>query len=504
MGWDGEDDSSDLRETEHFIPESCKATHTLNVQNGTQYQALNISIDASSLAGDADRGALIGPPVASEGFEVDQVVFEQSSISQNEHGIEQNISDFQALMNILKGNIGTGVLAMPIAFKHAGLWIGTVGTLLMGALAVYCMHLLLISSKVIAKRVGKQSLNYAETLQYSMETSELATLKRFSKSGRGIVNLLLLVTQLGFCCIYIVFVATSIKYTVEAYVSNGPNLWVYELCITALILPYCMIRDLASLSPFCFFANVITLVGMVLIFCNLVTDIPNYASLPAIGMLSGLPLFFGTAIFAFEGISLVLPLENSMRDQRLFSGWCGVLNLAMVTVICLYTAVGFFGYIKYGSDVLGSITLNLPTDHWYFLAVKPIFAISLFISYNVQLYVPVKIVMPWLIRRRSLQTRTQKTTAECLVRVFFVVLTAALAMAIPHLDLLISLVGAVASSSLALILPAIIQALVVYSQSPRSPWRTLIYITDALIVLFGFIGFISGTYTSIVEIVKTF
>jgi hypothetical protein len=46
------------------------------------------------------------------------------------------------------------------------------------------MHLLVISSKVVAKRVGKESLNYAETLQFSMETSGIPIFWRFSKSGR--------------------------------------------------------------------------------------------------------------------------------------------------------------------------------------------------------------------------------------------------------------------------------------------------------------------------------
>ena len=33
----------------------------------------------------------------------------------------------------------------------------------------------------------------------------------------------------------------------------------------------------------------------------------------------------------------------------LFSqGWNGVLNTSMVMVSCLYIAVGFFGYLKYG------------------------------------------------------------------------------------------------------------------------------------------------------------
>lgn len=37
----------------------------------------------------------------------------------------------------------------------------------------------------------------------------------------------------------------------------------------------------------------------------------------------------------------------------------GVLNTSMIIVGCLYTAVGFFGYLKYGEEIMGSVTLNL-------------------------------------------------------------------------------------------------------------------------------------------------
>ena len=77
-----------------------------------------------------------------------------------------------------------------------------------------------------------------------------------------------------------------------------------------------------------------------------------------------LPLFFGTAVYAFEGIGVVLPIENQMKDKNELRGPAGVLNTSMVTVTCLYIAVAFFGYLKYGENVLGSITLNLPVEQW--------------------------------------------------------------------------------------------------------------------------------------------
>ena len=51
-----------------------------------------------------------------------------------------------------------------------------------------------------------------------------------------------------------------------------------------------------------------------------------------------------------------------MRTPSDMKGWNGVLNTSMVLVSCLYIAVGFFGYLKYGDQAAGSITLNLPVD----------------------------------------------------------------------------------------------------------------------------------------------
>ena len=75
-----------------------------------------------------------------------------------------------------------------------------------------------------------------------------------------------------------------------------------------------------------------------------------------------LPLFFGTAIFAIEGISVVLPIENQMKYPKDMLGWNGVLMTSMSLVVALYVGMGFYGYLKYGEDIAGSISLNLPPE----------------------------------------------------------------------------------------------------------------------------------------------
>jgi solute carrier family 36 (proton-coupled amino acid transporter) len=60
----------------------------------------------------------------------------------------------------------------------------------------------------------------------------------------------------------------------------------------------------------------------------------------------------------------VMPLENNMKNPQNFLGCFNVLNTAMVMIVSLFTLVGFFGFLKYGPEVQGSISLDLPEDEW--------------------------------------------------------------------------------------------------------------------------------------------
>lgn len=48
----------------------------------------------------------------------------------------------ETLIHLLKGSLGTGILAMPYAFHNAGLILGFFGTLFIGSLCTYCLHVL--------------------------------------------------------------------------------------------------------------------------------------------------------------------------------------------------------------------------------------------------------------------------------------------------------------------------------------------------------------------------
>ena len=76
-----------------------------------------------------------------------------------------------------------------------------------------------------------------------------------------------------------------------------------------------------------------------------------------------------------------------------------------------------------------------------------------------------------------------------------------LAELIPHLALFISLVGSLAGAALALLFPPLIELLCYYGQKRLTP---AVWIRNLILMSFGFLGFTTGTYSSLRQIILVF
>ncbi|KFB51781.1 AGAP010701-PA-like protein [Anopheles sinensis] len=56
--------------------------------------------------------------------------------------IEKPNTTTGSLIHLLKSSLGTGILAMPVAFKNAGLLFGAIGTVVIGLICTHCVHIL--------------------------------------------------------------------------------------------------------------------------------------------------------------------------------------------------------------------------------------------------------------------------------------------------------------------------------------------------------------------------
>lgn len=57
--------------------------------------------------------------------------------------------DMETFIHLLKGSLGSGILAMPLAFMNAGLIFGLVATALIGFVCTYCVHILVRFATII-------------------------------------------------------------------------------------------------------------------------------------------------------------------------------------------------------------------------------------------------------------------------------------------------------------------------------------------------------------------
>ncbi|KAJ4946359.1 hypothetical protein JOQ06_024026 [Pogonophryne albipinna] len=245
----------------------------------------------------------------------------------------------------------------------------------------------------------------------------------------------------------------------------------YMLCFLPAIVLLVFVPDLKYLAPLSLVANILMTASLILIYFYSLTNIQYPIDLPKVGRLKDYPLFFGTAIFAFEGIGVVLPLENKMNRPQSF---IPVLYLGMGIVTFLYITLGTIGTYQ---------------------GVKLLYSFGIFITFALQFYVPAEILIPPVLARVSVRW---ERPVDMLLRTVLVLFTCALAILIPELDLVISLVGSVSSSFLALIFPPILQILTFHTEG-LSP---LVTIKNAAISLIGLIGFITGTYIAIEKIIE--
>lgn len=88
----------------------------------------------------------------------------------------------ETLLHLLKGSLGTGILAMPKAFLFAGYLSGSIGTVVIGFVCTFCIRLLITCEYELCRRRRVPSLTYPATFEMALEEGPriLRGLSRYS------------------------------------------------------------------------------------------------------------------------------------------------------------------------------------------------------------------------------------------------------------------------------------------------------------------------------------
>lgn len=382
--------------------------------------------------------------------------------------------------NVFKAFIGSNFLGMPYAFSRAGIYAGIIGILIIALVTDHCCKLLVHCKNHLLD--SKEVKTYGDV-----------GVRLMGRPGKIIVDIFLVFTQMGFCIGYSIFISQNIN---SFFPSNVADLHPapHEVSIVAMIitglavLPFCFVKQVKQLGPFSLIADVTLLFGMVIVLSydrmDKVWDFKGFN-------LAGIPIFFGLVTSSFEGIGLVVPVEQTMsryRDRYTF-----LLDMTLATVTLLLGGFGMLGYLTYGDDTNSVITLNLPAGPLT-TVVKICLIIAIVFTYPMQLF-PVTEIFDYLIFKQP--SNGYFNLKGNILRAVCVLFTATIGFFVPFFGLISGLIGALGSSALSFILPVVFHLIMFRKESS---WWVLG--KNVVILLFGFAALIVGTIFAIKDIVN--
>jgi proton-coupled amino acid transporter len=286
-----------------------------------------------------------------------------------------NNSSFNAALLLLKSFVGTGVLFLPRAFLNGGMLFSSLVLLGVAALSFHCFVLLINTRNKVEASFG-----------------EIGGIL-YGKWMRALILFSIVLSQIGFVSAYIVFTAENLQAFVLAVSKCKEFIDIKFMVLMQLVifLPLSLIRDIGKLGFTALIADAFIMLGLIylyyydiatIVFNKGISDITLFNS-------STWTLFIGTAIFTFEGVGLIIPIQESMRRPDKFPG---VLAVVMVIITVLFTSIGALSYAAYGSHTRTVVILNLPQDSKLVNAVQFLYSLAILLSTPLQLFPAIRIM----------------------------------------------------------------------------------------------------------------
>lgn len=344
-------------------------------------------------------------------------------------------SPMGAALLLLKSFVGTGVLFLPRAFLNGGMLFGNLVLLGVAALSYYCFVLLVTTRLKVEGSFGDiGGILYGKWLRTLILTS-------------------IVLSQIGFVAAYIVFTSENLQAFVLAVTGCETFMetkW-FILIQMAIFMPFSLLRDIEKLSFTALIADAFILVGLAYLFYyDILTLSTNGLADIIMFNKDNWTLFIGTAIFTFEGIGLIIPIQESMSHPEKFPR---VLFVVMIIITALFTVMGAVSYAAYGSETETVVLLNLPQDDRLVNGVQLLYSAAIMLSTPLQLFPAIRITENGLFTKSGKYNPYIKWQKN-VYRFCFVLMCAAIAWGgAGSLDKFVALVGNFACIPLVFIYP---------------------------------------------------
>eukprot|EP00357_Protocruzia_adherens_P011689 CAMPEP_0115023116 /NCGR_PEP_ID=MMETSP0216-20121206/32135_1 /TAXON_ID=223996 /ORGANISM="Protocruzia adherens, Strain Boccale" /LENGTH=458 /DNA_ID=CAMNT_0002396291 /DNA_START=49 /DNA_END=1425 /DNA_ORIENTATION=- len=348
-------------------------------------------------------------------------------------------STTRTYFTLFKSFVGIGILALPNAFKQAGIIGGTIGMLVVAAASLYCMELLVrLTDKIGHDKVSTYS-----------DVGRLI----YRRYGKWTVDFCILFSQMGFSTSYLIYIGQQTDQVIctetDGRYCGHPEVYIFVTLF--VLIPLSLLRSMKHLAIPALIANVAILLGISAIiifdFIEIQTEAPEVINFK----FATLPLFFGIAVFTFEGIGVILNIKDSMEKPEKFQG---MLRKTIVVLSCLFIFFAGFSYRAWGEDTKDMITLNLPPGEVVSF-IQLFYCVGLTFTYPVMMFPAVDIIESSRGFKNLPSWKVYPRLKNVITRFSLVLLTVAVALGVPNFGLFLNFIGAFACTILAFILPPV-------------------------------------------------
>ena len=392
--------------------------------------------------------------------------------------LKSGSSTFGSIFNFAKASVGSGSFTLPWGIAQAGVILGSVAMLVIGGLSLYTM-LLIVEIKRACQIVSKRN------------DIDFSTMGRICMGipGRVLVDVSVLICNLGVCAGYIVFIGGNLRIPLHCWLGYPTSIWLTY----AIVIPILILLTLIPSFRFLAYASMVGWVFLAVAMCTVYYyGIEKGFNVEQVVYfnIKGFPLFYGVTAFLFCVHSMVIPVELEMAKPTQMNV---VLLIAGAVVVIVNLPFAVYGYLLFGADTKGVIFDNLPSGIFNNI-------VRLMLSAELTLTFPLVFKPASQIFENYLEKILPrlKYLKIAVMRVILVLVSFTLAIFVPYFQFMAALVGGFATTLLAFIWPPLFHFLLL--------WRTthiLRNIFHIILLIFGILSIVSTTVTTILQIIQT-
>lgn len=389
---------------------------------------------------------------------------------------EGDASTLKTFFTLIKAFIGTGIMFLPKAFRNGGILFSSITLIVLSLVNCGCFRLLLDCRERYGGGYG--------------ELGAAIVGPRF----RSLILASIAISQLGFVCAGLIFTAENLWAFLDAVTEGSDNLVLSVQSLIALqvivLVPLALIRNISKLGPVALLADAFILIGLVYIWWYDIAALSRHGMAPIkLFNPSDFALTIGSAIFTFEGIGLILPIQSSMKKPEHFSN---LLYFVMFLITIIFTSVGALCYATFGENTKIQVISNFPQGSPIVNAVQLLYSIAVLAGDPVQLFPAARIIETSIFGelatgKKSVAIKWQKNA----LRTAIVGICVGISMVgASDLDKFVALIGSFACVPLVYIYPAYLH----YKGIAEKPW------VKAMDVALMVVGTIAMGYTTFVTV----